>query len=595
MTPSVGRGVVESAPWKFFAVLPRADRILATTWWALIVLRGAVPAAFGVAVGFTVAEIRAGRSLVLPLSLLAVSFVAMQVLNPVLNQVGESLGDKLAMWLYDRMLRAATSPPGVAHLESPKVADALAMARDFDQGMAGPPLSLSLSITANGLVLMAGGISQVLLLFGFSWWAPLLIGGAWLSTHWLLKESTVWDRSEGAVRLAERHAEYAYHLAVDASPAKEMRVFGLTEWVVNRFAASRRRLVDARLHHTRLRRRPLVWAIVILLIANGLTVWSIAAAAMDGRISAAELVVFGQAVIGASLIAFGGLNWALPIAADSVAVILSLEASMAEAGRLDNGHQAADMMPRRDIVFRDVTFTYPGQARAVLSHLDLTMPARSSLAVVGLNGEGKTTLIKLLCRLYDPDSGTVEVDGHDLRSLDIESWRRRVTVVFQDFARYELPLRDNVAPLGAPDDVIRSALAAADAGQMVDLDAVLAPGYEEGTALSGGQWQRVALARAFAAVQMGAQVVILDEPTAQLDVRAEARFFERFLAAAGDCTTVLISHRFATVRHADTICVLDGGEIAEIGSHEELMARRGRYRELFELQASRYAEEESHA
>lgn len=589
------RELAQSAVWTFFTVLPRADRILTVIWWSLIVLRGAVPAAFGVAVGYTVAKITAGASLVAPLTLLAACFVAMQVLTPILNQVGESLGDKLAMWLYDRILRAAVAPAGVAHLESPAIADDLAMARDFDQGMSGPPLSVSLSITANGLVLMATGVAQVVLLSGFSWWAPLLTGGAWASTHWLLKESTVWDRSQGEVRLAERHADYAYHLSVDAFPAKEVRVFGLTDWIVDRFAVSRRKLVTARLSQTRLRRRPLGRALVILLLANGLTVWSIATAATAGRISPAELVVFGQAIVGASLIAFGGLNWALPIAADSVALILSLDESMAAAGRLVSGAQPAEEMPSRDVVFRNVSFTYPGQAHAVLRHLNLTIPARTSLAVVGLNGEGKTTLIKLLCRLYDPDSGSIEVDGRDLRTIDINSWRRKITVLFQDYARYELPLRDNVAPLGAPEELIRSALEAAGGTELPSLDTVLMPGYEDATSLSGGQWQRVALARAFAAVRQGAEIVILDEPTAQLDVRGEAEFYDRLLAAAGDCTAVLISHRFATVRHADKICVLDRGEIAEMGSHDELMARRGRYWELFELQASRYTDEEANA
>jgi ATP-binding cassette, subfamily B, bacterial len=154
-------------------------------------------------------------------------------------------------------------------------------------------------------------------------------------------------------------------------------------------------------------------------------------------------------------------------------------------------------------------------------------------------------------------------------------------------------MRENVAPRGAPDEVIRAALAAAGADDLRDLDAVLARGYESGTDLSGGQWQRVALARALCAVRMGAGVVILDEPTAQLDVRGEAAFFSRFLAAVNGCTTVLISHRFATVRHVDQICVLDGGQIVELGSHDQLMARGGRYRDLFELQASRYAVEES--
>ena len=193
-----------------------------------------------------------------------------------------------------------------------------------------------------------------------------------------------------------------------------------------------------------------------------------------------------------------------------------------------------------------------------------------------------------MCRLYDPQSGAIEVDGTDLRELDLDAWRSRVTVVFQDFIRFELPLRDNVAPRGAPDEVIRAALSDAGAAALADLDVTLARGYANGTELSGGQWQRVALARALCAIRLGAGLVLLDEPTAQLDVRGEAEIFDRILSATRECTTILISHRFSTVRHADRICVLEHGRVVELGSHTELMALGGRYRTMFELQAHRF-------
>jgi ABC-type multidrug transport system fused ATPase/permease subunit len=224
----------------------------------------------------------------------------------------------------------------------------------------------------------------------------------------------------------------------------------------------------------------------------------------------------------------------------------------------------------------------------VLEHLDLSIPAGSSLALVGQNGAGKTTLAKLLCRLYDPQSGAIEIDGVDVRDLSLASWRRRVAAVFQDFTRYELPLRDNVAPGGAPDEAVRGALAAAGGANLAALDTVLSRAYTGGTDLSGGQWQRVALARALCAVELGAGVVVLDEPTAQLDVRGEAEIFERILTATRHATTILISHRFSTVRRADRICVLEKGRVVELGTHDELMARGGRYRTMFDLQADRF-------
>jgi ABC-type multidrug transport system fused ATPase/permease subunit len=310
------------------------------------------------------------------------------------------------------------------------------------------------------------------------------------------------------------------------------------------------------------------------------------------------VVLYAQAAIGASMIAFGGLNWALDGSAAPVAAVMRLEPEMGPAGALPSGSRSAEGMPAHELRFRDVTFAYPRTEDAVLRGFDLTIPAGSSLAIVGQNGAGKTTLAKLLCRLYDPVSGAIEVDGVDVRELDLESWRTRVTAVFQDFIRFELSLRDNVAPNGAhsdiapdgaPDDVVLAARREAGAEHLTSLDTVLAKGYENGTDLSGGQWQRVALARALCAVQLGAGVVLLDEPTAQLDVRGEAEIFNRILAATRSCTTILISHRFSTVRHADRICVLEQGRVIELGSHDELMALGGRYRTMFELQAQRFA------
>ena len=295
------------------------------------------------------------------------------------------------------------------------------------------------------------------------------------------------------------------------------------------------------------------------------------------------------------MIAFGGLSWALNSASAPVAATLRLEEAMAPAGQLSAGTRSASGLPAREVRFRNLTFAYPNSTENVLEGLDLTIPAGTSLAIVGQNGAGKTTLAKLLCRLYDPQSGAIEIDGIDLRDLDVVSWRSQVTAVFQDFIRFELPLRDNVAPAGAPDDVIRAALADAGAAGLTSLDTILARGYEGGTELSGGQWQRVALARALCAVLQGAGLVLLDEPTAQLDVRGESEIFDRILAATRHTTTILISHRFSTVRHADRICVLEGGRAVELGTHDELMAAGGRYRTMFDLQAQHSAQKAAKA
>ena len=333
-------------------------------------------------------------------------------------------------------------------------------------------------------------------------------------------------------------------------------------------------------------------SVAIVTVANGIAFAAMAVDVNAGVLPLAEMVVFATAAFGTSMIAFGGLSWALDGAAAPAAAVLRLHAPMAKRGALREGARPATGLPAHEVRFKNVTFAYPVTPdETVLKGFDLAIPAGSSLAIVGQNGAGKTTLAKLLCRLYEPQGGAIEVDGVDLRELALDSWRQRVTAVFQDFVRYELPLRDNVAPAGAPATVVREALAAAGAANLAELDTILARGYDGGTDLSGGQWQRVALARALAAVRQGAGIVLLDEPTAQLDVRGEAEIFDRILEATRDVTTILISHRFSTVRHADRICVLEHGRVVELGSHDELMALGGRYRTLFDLQAMRFEDD----
>ncbi|TCC43624.1 ABC transporter ATP-binding protein [Kribbella sindirgiensis] len=579
------------AEWRFFGVLVRADRRLGVAWWVLLVVRGALPAVFAVAMGWLVGAVQRGEGLGAPLGLMGTTFVLLQVLTPVHQAVSANLGSRVSAYLNDALAKACVGPPGIGHLEDPELSEDLTVAREFDQGQTGPPMYLNVDFVAGSLVELVGGIASAVVLFGFTWWAPLVLVAAWSATHWLLRESGVWkDRNTAEVRAAQRHATYAYELAVEPDAAKELRLFGLADWTVRRFTERRRRLFELQYAATRLRERPMVWSLLIVVVANGLVFWALGSAAIDGRLPLDRLVVFAQVAIGVGMIAFGGLNWALDGAAAPVAAVQRLEPAMAPAGALSTGHRPAGAGPV-EIGLRGLRFSYPQADRQVFDGLDLTIPAGSSLAVVGQNGAGKTTLAKLLCRLYDPGSGTIRVDGNDLRDLDVDAWRTRVAAVFQDFLKLELPLRDNVAPAGAPEADIRAALADAGADDLADLDTRLATGYGDGTDLSGGQWQRVALARALCAVRQGAGLVLLDEPTAQLDVRGEAAIFDRILTATRDVTTILISHRFSTVRHADRICVLEHGRVVELGSHDELMALGGRYRTMFDLQAQRFTAE----
>jgi ATP-binding cassette subfamily B protein len=265
--------------------------------------------------------------------------------------------------------------------------------------------------------------------------------------------------------------------------------------------------------------------------------------------------------------------------------------------------QEAEGPPVSGIRFESAGYRYPGSRTPVFTGLDLELAAGRSLALVGVNGAGKTTLVTLLARLREPSAGRITVDGTDLRDLDARSWQRRVAVVNQDFGRYPLTVRENIAfrdlageGLGRGFDEAALERAAARAGALEFVralpdgwDTICAPGYQGGTDLSGGQWQRIALARALYAAARGAWVLVLDEPTAHLDIRAEAAFYERFLELTSGLTTMVISHRFATVRRAERIAVLDSGRITELGSHDELVAAGGAYADMFALQAARFA------
>src|SRR5688572_2158406 len=434
--------------WMFFAALPKADARLALAWWTVVLLHGILPALFAIAMGILVGAVQSGDSLAGPLGVIGVLFVLLQVVTPLQTAVSHNLGDRTAAFLYDRLTGMCVRPPGLAHLEDPSLAADLTVARDFDLGMTGPPLSYSMDFIAGGLVGMIGGIAAAVVLFEFAWWAPIVLAGAWLATHWLLRESAVWrDRNTEEVRSAQRDADYAYRLAVDPPASKELRLFGLTGWTIDRFVARRTRLHELQYEATRLRERPIISSMLLVVSANVLVFWLLASAAADGRLSLGEAVVYVQSAIGVSMIAFGGFSWALDGASAPVAAVLRLQSVMGPAGALHSGGRTAEAMPAREIRLRDVTFAYPAaDGPPVLDRLDLTLPAGSSLAIVGQNGAGKTTIAKLLCRLYDPQSGAIEVDGVDIREFDLASWRSRITAVFQDFMRLELPLRDNVAP-----------------------------------------------------------------------------------------------------------------------------------------------------
>src|SRR6516164_6983389 len=281
--------ITERKEWQFFSVLPKAAPGLALAWWLALLLRGALPAAFAIAMGVLVGAVQSGDSLARPLALVGTIFVLLQILSPIHQAVSANLGDRAAAWLYDRLTEACVRPPGIGHLEDPKLTSDLTVAREFDLGMTGPPLHISMDFIASGLVEMLGGLASAVVLAAYAWWAPLLLGGAWLATHWLLRESSIWrDRNTDEVRGAQRDADYAYRLAVDPPASKELRLFGLADWTLDRFVNRRTRLHSLQYEATRLRERPVLWSMLLVISANVVVFWSLASATVSGSLNLGE-------------------------------------------------------------------------------------------------------------------------------------------------------------------------------------------------------------------------------------------------------------------------------------------------------------------
>lgn len=398
-----------------------------------------------------------------------------------------------------------------------------------------------------------------------------------------------------------RRARYLNQLALMPAWAKEVRIFGLVGWLGDRFGRQWTLVMDELWRARRTDQRITGLLLTVAFVANGIVVLLATRAALQGSLDIGPLIILVQGLFGMAFLADQAGDVWIENGAVPVPDVLEFEQAT-ERLPANAGTTPAQGHPAHQIRFEQVRFAYPGRDTAVYDGLDLQIEAGKSLAIVGLNGAGKTTLIKLLAGLEVPQHGRITVDGTDLAELEPRSWRRAVAAIFQDFVRYELPARDNIG-FGAV-EVLRDgsagqrlATAARRAGADAILanlpngpDTILSRRFPGGVDISGGQWQRIALARAMAAVEAGARVLILDEPTAHLDVRAEADLYDRFLDLTEGLTTIIISHRFSTVRRADRIVVLDGGRITEDGSHDELVAAGRQYAQLFQKQAMLYSD-----
>ena len=589
--------------------------------FALVILNvvlGLLPVAFIVAtsvmIGRVPGAVSAGvgsaewRDLVLAFGLAAGAFLAQQILAPVQAALGELLARRIDGHVVDRLIAASLKSTGIGPLEDQSLLDDLAQVVGWlEQGFrtAGAACAGLLALIARYVQLVA---CCLLVGFVFSWPAGLAL----LATTMVFRRGNrgglrvyagLWSR-----RVAFwREARYYRATALGDGAAKEIRVFGLAGWLSDHYRALQMKTLEL----VWAERRRIYFAPYLVYTALGLIVAGITLAAM-GRSAASAAISLTQLTLGlqAALAAIRlGENYAESDTATQFGMrayegVQDFERGVARfddrAVGLEPLREAAGL-PARDIRFQGVDFHYPGSGRPILDGLELTLPAGRCTAIVGLNGAGKTTLVKLLARLYEPTSGRILADGIDIRSFGVDDWRRRIAIIFQDFNRYELSAAENIG-LGAVElrdnrDRVRAAARTAGILATLDrlpggLDTPLARQYEGGSELSGGQWQRVAIARALFAIENGASILVMDEPTAALDVRAEAAFFDKFVDVTRGATALLISHRFSSVRHADHIVVLAGGRVIEQGSHDALLAAEGRYAELFRLQAQRFADDD---
>jgi ATP-binding cassette subfamily B protein len=495
----------------------------------------------------------------------------------------------------DRLrMEAATSLEGLAQFDDAKLADRLQASQWATQA--------ATLVNYGGYLLrwasQAAGSAFVAARIG--WWVPVLIlvtpvPGAIVAWRHIGAQKALRTEQLASFRQANYHAE----LAVGLQPARELRLFDLRSWILDRQDRMWRRAMGAVLADMRRQVRHELMASAGKTAVAAIPFVVAYQRFVNGTLSAGDFAA-GTMALAAFLATMRWLE-SFPAEVRAAAQFLPDLYAIVDLPKDDpmfSGTGRPPAVPEQGIRFEGVRFTYPGTEHPVLDGFDLWLPAGTSLALVGENGAGKSTVVKLLCRFYDPDAGRITVDGVDLRELDLWEWRRRMAVVFQDFVHLPLSAAVNVGIgcVNRLDDRGLLALAAEEAGAagLVDSlehgwDTVLAREFD-GVDRSGGEWQRIALARALVARHgRGASVLVLDEPTAALDVRLEHDLYQRFAALTAGLTTLLISHRFSTVRMADRVAVLDAGRIVETGTHEQLVGLGGQYAGLYALQAGRFA------
>jgi ATP-binding cassette subfamily B protein len=599
----------ESLSRLLFAAMVRASIGLSIVFVVTVVASVGLSLAFVVAVGSLIGHFKAAvhggagsaaaatewRAIVVLAAILLVQQVTAAVQRVVIPRLGRAVDGQVRV----RVMAAALAPQDVEHLQDPEIVSDVAAATTVGTARFGPWGAVE---AFNPVITsLLTGAAMAALICRYRWWLGLLLAGAWLWARRHRRRDSLENwRVLGTQSIGTQRQAYFRQMGVTPDAAKEIRVFGLAGWLRGSFHQHWLDVMSSFWVEREGRRPSLALVLAVLVSANVIAVITIVDMARDGLGLGAVTVLF-QAVLGCfSFTDYGPQTVNEIIFAFGAATLRGVDHLVDRLGSLPLAAQPIPerRSPSRAITFEEVGFAYRNGHR-VFEQLDLEIPIGRSLAIVGANGAGKTTLVRMLAGLLHPTEGRVLLDDTDLGDVDSEWWRAHLGVVFQDFTRFLASARDNVrfgaCELSISDQDLEWA------SSQIGLDEVISElrdGWETplsrqlagGSDLSGGQWQRVALARALLAIRGGASVLVLDEPTANLDVRAEADFYRRFLELTNGLTTVVISHRFATVRQADTICVLDSGRVSEMGSHAELISRNGLYARLFALQSEGFAE-----
>jgi ATP-binding cassette subfamily B protein len=604
--PSEGSALTRSLAftaerWRLLGLLRFAPGVAAALAACLLVV-AFTPSTLALVLGWFVSGIETmdggtdWGALALPLAVVSAMFLLEEAFHAVSGLARTKAGSRIDRALRREIRDLSLRRLPVSGLDDPDLVDDLVRACDLEQKWVRTAGSGS---TGQLLLLFrfaAAGFATVLLSVVLSplLAVPLLV--ICLGNRALLRRQWMALVAEGDER--ERfHRRTQYWTGLGRSPeaAKDLRMFGLGQWLVARRTAAYLEYVTP-LWPSRHRVMVQQWPVILMTAAVACLTLLVPALAMRaGTIDASELVTCLFAGWGFGILFMGHEAFDIEHGTLALRALERLRAT-------DSGSEAAAAEPVRfDAVIRceGVDFTYPGKDLPVVSGLDLDVKAGEVVGLVGRNGVGKTTLIRLLAGLYAPDAGRITVDGRDLADLPAAAWHRRVSVTFQDFGRFPASIADNIA-IGAVEYVAdRDGLLAAAHTAGIDrwladlpdgIDTLLGREFDNGTDLSGGQWQGIAIARALFAARHGRDLLIFDEPTAHLDAHAEAAFFDRVTTAIDDAAIILISHRLGTIRHADRIVMLGPDGIIEQGGHDELMAGGGEYARLFSLQASQFTD-----